>query len=275
MLNVLWDTRHYFFWLALISVLCFALERLWPWRKEQQAIREQIGQDVFWLVFNGHYLGIAIATVFGWLVSIGGGPVQKFFASLQDVAWLSGMPLWGQFLVFLVFRDLVEWGIHNLLHSVPFLWELHKLHHSIEELDWIGNFRFHWGEVVVYKTLSYLPLVLLGIDGQVILWVAIVGTLIGHLNHSNLNISWGPLRYLFNSPRMHVWHHDVVLHHGHGQNFGIVLSVWDWLFGTAYWPDDEDQPERIGFAGMEAYPKSLWGRLVYPLRVEDGNAKRC
>ena len=121
------------------------------------------------------------------------------------------------------------------------------------------------GEVVVDKTLSYLPLVILGVDGTVILLMAVVSTLMQDLTHSNLRIDWGPLRYLFNSAKMHVWHHDIVQHGRGGQNFGIVLSVWDWIFGTAYWPADQEQPEQLGFEGMEeTYPRSLAARLVYP-----------
>ena len=264
MLNILWDTRQYFFWLMLISILCFVLERLAPWRKDQRVLRNQFSQDLFWLVFNGHYLGVLLAHVAAWMFLTLGRSAVGMVTGLYDAAWLSGQQLWVQCILFLVIRDFVEWLIHNLLHKVPFLWEFHKLHHSIEALDWIGNFRFHWMEVVVYRTLSYLPLVLLGVDGRAILWMAIVGTLIGHLNHSNLRISWGPLRYLINSPRMHVWHHDEVLHGGHGQNFGVVLSVWDWIFGTAYFPEDREQPEKLGFKGLDRYPRSILKRLVYP-----------
>lgn len=270
MLSILWDTRQYFFWLMVVSVLCFVLERLFPWRAEQRAWRKQFGQDLFWLVFNGHYLGITLAYVSVWLLEFIGWRTIP----LEDVDLLAGIPLWTQFVLFLVIKDFIEWLIHNLLHGVSFLWEFHKLHHSIEALDWIGNFRFHWMEVIVYRTLSYLPLVLLGVDGRVILWVAIVGTLIGHLNHSNLRISWGPLKYVLNSSRMHVWHHDTVLHGRHGQNFGVILSVWDWIFGTAYWPEDEEQPAELGFAGMDRYPKSLVGRIVYPFWKIDERRKK-
>ena len=263
MLNALWDTRQYFFWLTLISLLCFVLERVVPWRRDQGILRQQFGQDVFWLVFNGHYIGILLSYLISWLLSTF-GTLQSAVSGLERLAWLLGQPFLVQFFVFIVARDFVEWLIHNLLHKVSFLWAFHKLHHSIEELDWIGNFRFHWMEVIVYRTLSYLPLVLLRVDGQVILWVAILGTLIGHLNHSNLRISWGPLRYLINSSRMHVWHHDLVLHGGHGQNFGVIFSVWDWLFGTAYWPEDQEQPDKLGFEDMDVYPKSIVGRFVYP-----------
>ena len=265
MLSVIWATRQYFIWLALVSLFCFLMERLRPWRSEQRAFRTQFVQDMFWLVFNGHYAGILIAFVTGWLLEQGQQAIgMQPFSKLESVRLLTLQPFWAQFVIFLVLKDLLEWGVHNLLHGIPRLWEFHKLHHSILELDWIGNFRFHWMEIVVYKGLTYLPLVILGIDGNVILWVAVFGTLIGHLNHSNLRWQYGPLRYVVNSPRMHVWHHDVVLHGLHGQNFGIVFSVWDWLFGTAYMPEDEEQPERLGFEGMEAFPEGLPGRLVYP-----------
>ena len=263
MLHLIWDTRSYFFWLLVVSLLCWILERAAPWRP-QRAWREQIGQDYFWLVFNGHYAGVLIAHMAAWLIgrageAIGGWPLP----SPEAVQLLTGQPPWLQFAVFLVAKDFIEYGIHLLLHRVPWLWEFHKLHHSIRELDWIGNMRFHWMEIVVYKGLTYLPLVLLGVEGRVILWVAVVGTLIGHINHSNLNFGWGPLTKIVNSPRFHVWHHDVVLHGKGGQNFGILFSLWDWLFGTAYRPQEE-LPPALGFAGMERFPRGLPGRFVYP-----------
>lgn len=266
MLSMIWDTRHYFFWLLLISLGCYLLERLMPWRPQQRAWRTQIGQDLFWLVFNGHYAGLLLALIVGWLLQqlaylSGDGPLS----ALESLRFLAASPRWMQFFVFLIFKDFLEWCIHNLLHRVPWLWEFHKLHHSIEELDWIGNMRFHWMEIVVYKSLTYLPLVVLGIDGDVMLWVAIVGTLIGHLNHANVKLDWGRLRYILNSPRLHVWHHDKILHGKYGQNFAIIFSAWDWLFGTVYLPVDEEQPSQLGFATMELFPRGLLGRLCYPL----------
>ena len=256
---------QYYFWLTATSLFCFILERVHPWRRRQRVLRRGIWQDIFWLAFNGHYLGVLLAMVTGKLVQalntwLGGVGVP----APDSLALVSGWPWAAQFAVFFIAKDFIEWNIHRLLHNVPALWEFHKLHHSIEELDWIGNFRFHWGEIVVYKTLSYLPLVILGVDGSVILVIAIIGTLMQDLNHSNLRIDWGPLKYVLNSPKMHVWHHDVELHGRGGQNFGIVLSVWDWLFGTVYWPSDAEEPNRYGFEGMEAYPRSLVGRFVYP-----------
>ena len=256
---------QYYFWLVAVSLFCFALERFAPWRREQKVFRKAIRQDLFWLVFNGHYLGLILAVGSGHLIR--GLNAMLHNAGLpvpESLALLSGTSLWLQFIIFFILKDFIEWNIHRLLHITPWLWEVHKLHHSIEELDWIGNFRFHWGEVVIYKTISYLPLVILGVDGTVILIIAIIGTLMQDLNHANLAIDWGPLRYVFNSPKMHVWHHDMEVHGRGGQNFGIVLSVWDWLFGTVYWPKDTDKPDKLGFQGMQSFPNSVVGRLVYP-----------
>ncbi len=257
---------QYYFWLVIVSLGCFLLERVAPWRPQQKTFRRGFVQDLFWLVFNGHYLGLLLALVTGHVVTAFNALLYRAGLPVpESLALVAGWPPWAQFVVFLVLKDFVEWNIHRLLHNVPWLWEFHKLHHSIRELDWIGNFRFHWGEIVVYKTLSYLPLVVLGVDGRVLLAIAVVWTVMLDLNHANVPVSWGPLRYLLNSPKMHVWHHDVELHGKGGQNFGQVLSVWDWLFGTAYWPADREQPERLGFAGMESYPESVPGRFVYPL----------
>jgi sterol desaturase/sphingolipid hydroxylase (fatty acid hydroxylase superfamily) len=256
----------YPFWLGAISILCFILERIRPWRPKQRALRVGFAQDLFWLAFNGHFAGVALAYVAAWALSPLGRLLRiAHIPAPESLRLLGHAPLWLQFLMLLVLKDFLEWFIHNLLHRVPWLWEFHKLHHSIEELDFIGNLRFHWMESVVYKTLTYLPLVALGVDGQVILWVAVVDTLIGHLNHANLNLGWGPLRYLINSPRMHVWHHDVIARSGHGKNFGIVFSLWDFLFGTAYLPSEPSQPSKLGFDDMERFPKGLLSRLTYPL----------
>ena len=72
--------------------------------------------------------------------------------------------------------------------------------------------------IVIYRGLTYLPLIVLGVNSAVILWIAVFTTLIGHLNHANLKLDWGPFWYVLNSPRLHVWHHDVNNHKKSGQN---------------------------------------------------------
>ena len=260
---------RYAFWLALLACLCTVAERWRPWRKDQRTVRPQLGQDVFWLVFNG----VLAAWVFSGVFTVIYGGLDMFVdrlapVRLNDLRVVAALPLWAQCFVVLVAADFLEWCTHNLLHRVSWLWRIHRVHHSIETMDWIGNFRFHWGEILLYQTVKYVPLGVLGADWRAILAVAVFATAIGNINHANMNISWGPLRYIFNSPRMHIWHHEKTVRGKAGVNFGIVLSVWDWIFGTAYLPGEADplQPEAIGFTGMEKVSPSLLARFFYPWR---------
>ena len=165
---------QYYFWLVLVSVSCFALERIAPWRRSQRVLRRGAGQDLVWLIFNGHYLGLLLALGTGYLIEAFNGLLSRAGLPVPEtLALLADAPLWLQFVVFVLLKDFIEWNVHWVLHNVPWLWEFHKLHHSIEELDWIGNFRFHWVEIVVYKTVSYVPLVVLGVDSRVLLAIAI------------------------------------------------------------------------------------------------------
>lgn len=142
------------------------------------------------------------------------------------------------------------------------LWEFHKVHHSITELDWIGDWRFHWGEIVVYRSLLYVPAALLGVRGDAMFWVGIVNTLGGHFAHANLNWRIGWLRYIVNSPELHAWHHNHPDCGPVNRNFALTLAAWDWLFGTAWLPDHD--PDRLGFAGIEQYPEQVPGQWVAP-----------
>jgi sterol desaturase/sphingolipid hydroxylase (fatty acid hydroxylase superfamily) len=266
LLDFIWNPYGYFFWLLVISILCWILERFFPWRKGQKAFRDQISQDFFWLIFNGHFAGVLLAYLTYWVVS----QVNSILFSWDIPApeylnLLSGSAIWIQFVAYFILSDFIEWCVHNLLHRISWMWEFHKLHHSILELDWIGNFRFHWMEIIIYRAVKYFPLIILGVSNEIILTIAIVATLIGHLNHSNLKMDYGIFRYILNSPRFHVWHHDVILQGQHGQNFAIVFSIWDWIFNTVYYPSDREQPESLGFEMIEKFPKGLLKRFFYPI----------
>lgn len=254
--------------LAAVSALVMALEHFFPWRTGQRQLRPRLGSDVLHLVFNGHFLGVLLA-----------GLADRFLlphldAMLASRGWMDAVyrnaaadwPLWAQIVVALLVLDFVQWCVHNLLHRVPFLWDLHKAHHSIVdgEMDWIVSFRFSWLEVIVYKAILYLPMVFFGFAWEALMFHAIFGTLIGHLNHANLDWGYGPWRYVLNSPKMHIWHHDYDGDEKTTVNFGIIFSIWDWIFGTGKMP--ADPPKRLGFEGVEDFPKTFFAHEIWPLQ---------
>lgn len=254
--------KSYYFWFVLISLLCLLLERIWPWR-QQPLLRNQWSQDIIWSIFNIFLFSLIFKEFLIKTDSNFNDLMNTFHLnSMKEMFKFHDNHLLIQIIIGLLIKDFIEWLIHNLLHRVPYLWRIHQLHHSIKIMDWIGNTRFHFLEIIVYKFLKYLPLIFLQFSFEALLIIDIFSTLIGHLNHSNLKITWGPLKYIFNSPAMHIWHHDKTNHYPKGQNFGIVFSIWDWIFQTAYMPSG--QPNELGFAKEDKYPSDMLRRLLWP-----------
>ena len=261
----------YLYWLLGISLAFVVLERIRPARRAQGAVRPQLANDLFYLVFNGHLYAVLAGGAIAWIARHTREGLQPL-GLLPARGLLDAAPFLVQALVFLVVSDFLQWCVHNLLHRVTFLWQFHKVHHSIHRMDWAGNFRFHWVEVVVYRSLLYVPLYWIGGAGEALFAVALFATAWGHFNHANIALDLGPLGRVFNSPRMHLWHHDASDEGGVAKNFGIVLSLWDFLFGTVYWPRDRS-PSRLGYPGDEEMPRDLPRQLLFPLtRVSHARA---
>ncbi|MEM7585262.1 MAG: sterol desaturase family protein [Acidobacteriota bacterium] len=251
--------QNYLLWLIAISAFFFALEWIKPWREDQPKFRRDFWLDAFYMFFNFFLFSLVIynaasevvVEVFNDLLASVG--VQNLVA-IEIGSW----PAWLQLLTLFLVRDFVQWNTHRLLHRVPFLWQFHKVHHSVEQMGFAAHLRYHWMETVVYRTLEYLPLAMIGFGIDDFFVVHIFTLAVGHFNHSNIRMPLGPLKYLFNNPQMHIWHHAKHLpeEHPYGMNYGLTLSVWDYLFGTACIPSD-GRDITLGFEGDETFPKSF------------------
>ncbi|MFK5972608.1 MAG: sterol desaturase family protein, partial [Flavobacteriaceae bacterium] len=177
---------------------------------------------------------------------------------------LSDLPNWAQLIVFFVVLDLVQWFTHILLHRFRFLWQFHKIHHSVKEMGFAAHLRYHWMENIFYKPLKTLGVMVLGgFEPEQAYVVHFSAIAIGHLNHANLKLTWGALKYIFNNPVMHLYHHAYTLPKGkYGINYGISLSLWDYIFKTNYIPEDSGDI-RLGFPGDEDIPENFIGQLGF------------
>lgn len=155
--------------------------------------------------------------------------------------------------------DLGRYVAHYLAHKVPELWELHKVHHSVEVLTPISSNRAHPLDIALdffFRLLFAAPVAGLfawlypsGIVELQILGLNAAGVIvfyaIAHLHHSHIRFGYGPLlSKVFLSPFMHQIHHSQERHHW-DRNFGFGFALWDWLFGTIYVPQ-QDEPFRLG-----------------------------
>lgn len=259
---------NYFYWLVAISALVYALELLFPWRKNQQPIREDFWLDTFYMFFNFFLFGlVGYAAISDVAVKAFNDFLASAFGIRNLVAINVGqLPYWTQLLILFLVRDFVQWNVHRLLHRVPFLWEVHKVHHSVREMGYAAHLRYHFGETIVYRSIEYLPLAMIGFGIQDFILVHLFTILIGHLNHANIYLPLGPLKYIFNNPQMHIWHHVKDLPKDRfGVNYGITLSVWDYLFGTAWIPGD-GRDIKLGFDDVDQYPHGFFSQMLKPFQ---------
>jgi len=266
--NPAWD--NYFYWLLGLSFLVFSLEILLPWRKNQAILRKGFWLDAFYILFNFFLFSLV---GYNALSNVG---VELFndFLRVFDITNIvavevNDLPVWGQLSIMFVIADFVQWNVHRLLHRVPWLWNFHKVHHSVKEMGFAAQFRFHFMETIVYKSIQYIPLAMIGFGIEQFFIVHMFSVFVGHLNHANLDWNYGKFGYVLNNPRMHIWHHAKELppQHRYGMNFGLTLSVWDYLFGTAYVPKSGKDLE-IGFEGDETFPKDFAGQVAFPFKKQ-------
>lgn len=170
---------------------------------------------------------------------------------------------------------------HYVEHKVPFLWELHKVHHSAQTLNPLTSKRGHPVPValtaIVRGLFTAVPgglfMFLFGlsvVEATSLSWVAskvFVLLTLDPLKHSHLPISLGIFDKLLISPHMHQIHHSKVQAHW-DKNFGTNISIFDWMLGTAYKPSRGEKPI-FGISGLsdETLMKynSLYGSYIAPL----------
>ena len=260
-----WD--NYFYWLIAISLFFWSLELLFPWRDKQGAFRKDFWLDTFYMFFNFFLFSLVGFAAMSNVVSTAFNELIFNLFGWQNLVALqvAQLPVIGQLLLLFVIKDFIQWNIHRLLHRVDWMWQFHKVHHSVEEMGFAAHLRFHWMENVIYRTLEYIPLSMIGFGIQDFLFVHLFTLAWGHFNHANIKVPLGWFKYIFNNPQMHIWHHAKHIPSRYGVNFGLTLSLWDYLFKTNYIPK-EGRDEPLGFNNLKQFPKTFLRQILYPFK---------
>jgi sterol desaturase/sphingolipid hydroxylase (fatty acid hydroxylase superfamily) len=148
--------------------------------------------------------------------------------------------------VAVVALDFVIWVQHVLVHAVPVLWRLHRVHHADLDYDLTTGARFHPLEILLSMLIKYAAILVVGPPVVAVVIFEVVLNASSMLNHGNVRLPaaldrW--LRWVLVTPDMHRVHHSVEDDETNS-NFGFNLSLWDRLLGTY-----RDQP-RAGHTGM-------------------------
>jgi sterol desaturase/sphingolipid hydroxylase (fatty acid hydroxylase superfamily) len=253
---------NYFWGLIAISIFVWTLEIAFPWRKEQAILRRDFWLDTFYMFFNFFIFSIVISGVYKTLgLLFSAFNITAKSIALFDIAhWTP----WLQLLIFFIILDFLQWFTHVLLHKYSFLWKFHKVHHSVKEMGFAAHLRYHWMENIFYKPLKTFGVMIIGgFEPEQAYIVHFITIAIGHFNHANIKITWGIFKYILNNPVMHLYHHAYVVPEGrNGMNYGISLSLWDYIFKTNYIPEDSGNVE-IGFKGDDKFPNNFIGQSLY------------
>jgi sterol desaturase/sphingolipid hydroxylase (fatty acid hydroxylase superfamily) len=243
----------------IFAVVFVPLERCFPHRR-QPVFRPGWTIDVTYYVAGCLMGHLSDAASLGAMLLIRRvtGPSSTSIAALQ--------PEWAQLLEIVIMSDLLVYLSHRCLHRFPFLWRFHRVHHSSRQMDWLANVRLHPVDKLFEDSFKFIPIFWVGFADMPVLAYTILLTLHGFLNHSNVNINFGFLRWIIASPQFHHWHHANDPD-SYNKNFAPHLAVFDLLFGTAYLPAGRSMPNKYGIA--EAVPESFWGQMIYPLRKTD------
>lgn len=204
-------------------------------------------------------LFVPILPIGAVLVALPVGAIWKTFGFVP-VIHLGWLPGWAVVAMFVVVRDFLNYWMHRFDHAV--MWPIHCLHHSPTELHAANAWAHPLAWLSEFAWLA-VPLSFTDLGAQPPLTVSCIMMLQAFLIHSPLRVHLGPLRHVFVDQRFHRIHHSLEPQH-FDKNYGIIFTVWDRLFGTAYFPREDEWPA-TGVAGLPP-PKTLWQFLLFPVR---------
>jgi sterol desaturase/sphingolipid hydroxylase (fatty acid hydroxylase superfamily) len=244
---------------ALLLGTMVAIERLVP-LGDGYSLRSRLRGALFYL---GN--GVAAVIVVGWMHEVWGSLGVHPLAVLRPDRWFAFA---GPFAVVLVslfvlmLTDFFGYWFHRLQHGP--LWPVHAVHHSVEDLHAAGSYT-HPADPPLEFLFMTIPMSMIpAITGVEVAVAGVMLTLWQFYIHSPTRFHLGPLRYLVTDNRYHRIHHSTDPRH-FNRNYGTTFTIWDQLFGTAYFPRPDEWPD-TGLEGLPE-PRSFRDYLLFPLAV--------
>ncbi|WP_372881145.1 sterol desaturase family protein [Psychromonas sp.] len=186
---------------------------------------------------------------------------------------LVALPVAVTLLLSLLMLDLLIYGQHVLMHNLPLLWRLHRVHHTELGLDVTSAVRFHPIEIVISMVIKMIFVLLMGIPVAAVIIFEILLNALALFNHSNIKLPKAVdaiLRKLIVTPEVHWIHHSEKVRETNS-NYGFNLIIWDKLFSTYIAKPQVDYPKMqqgLRQFGLQK-PLSLYQLLILPFRGKD------
>jgi len=260
---------------AALLLLLASAERLWPARGDARRAPRQLANLGLMLIDTG-LLRVAfpvLAVAFAVAVHARGGGL---FGALDWPAWL-------EIAIAVALFDLVIYWQHRLLHVLPWLWPMHRVHHSDVAFDVSTGVRFHPLEIALSMGIKLALVAALGPDPAAVVISELLLAAASLFTHTDIALPARldrALRRVIVTPSMHRIHHSTIPAETNS-NYGFNLSLWDRLFGSyrarskrpelqmpiglSEWRD----PSQLGFAALLLQPFRQPPRVVAADEYED------
>ena len=228
------------FGIALLAfVALVVMEKLQPYRRFNSNLeKKSFITNTTAFLFNNIILTILKASSLFFVA-------QKFSSHglLSDMG--NGPIKW---IISFVLFDLAVFVWHVASHHYEFLWRFHKIHHSDKSFNVTTGFRFHVFDLFLEILYKCIFVIIIGVDAYLVLAIETIELVFVFFHHANLSFDKEEsLSQVIITPALHRTHHSAARRE-HDSNYGIVLAVWDRLFGTR----KELVPEKIGLDIIEA-----------------------
>lgn len=221
----------------------FAIVALWERVSPQRGLtlsrRQRWGANLGLVLLNTVIVRVAFPAA---AVGMAALSAERSWGLLNNFA----LPFWLAVPLAVVAMDFVIWLQHVMVHAVPALWRLHRVHHADLDYDLTTGTRFHPLEIVLSMGIKFATITLLGAPVLAVVLFEVLLSACATFNHGNIRLPVGVdrvLRWFIVTPDMHRVHHSVEDDETNS-NFGFNLTWWDRLFGTY-----REQP-RAGQRGM-------------------------
>jgi sterol desaturase/sphingolipid hydroxylase (fatty acid hydroxylase superfamily) len=192
------------------------------------------------------------------VAALGGGLI-----ALPD----DGLKLVGSAIIVLLSFDLAEYAFHRLQHSWSFLWVMHALHHSDQDMNVTTTSRHCWIELFIKAVFLYPLVGLVFRVGPNAMLIYFIASYYNAVPHINVKWSLGPFWMVLNAPQYHRIHHSLEPAH-YNRNFAALFPLFDVLFGTFHRPGKDEYP-RTGLAEVKA-PPGVVEMLAWPFAARRG-----
>jgi len=183
------------------------------------------------------------------------------------------LPLALSIVLSIIIMDFVIYLQHVLIHAVPLLWRLHRVHHADLDYDVTTGARFHTLEIILSMLLKFATIVVLGPPVVAVIMFEVILNAMAMFNHGNVALPKKldrTLRKVLVTPDMHRIHHSIEKQE-FNTNFGFNLSLWDRLF-SSYTQDPEAGQTEMTLGQKDHLthePVSLFFMLMLPFQKDD------